>query len=1308
MKKQLLTIVSLLMCVVAFLPINAQQLQMIPADKGQVVQQLPQFKKQLQRHDAMSRVQRTNAGSWAYYEDFEESLVNNPTYGMPEGWVNIATPGDDSDTWKSGGLIDYSTNTNLKGPDGGMGMAVLIGNSNHDQDAWAITPMFTLEAGKEYRIRYYVRFYSGNGNERIKAWLGTEQTVEGMTTLLYEDTVADQWARRDYTFTPEVTGEYCLGFEGLSSKGAVDILIDYISVVCGPVFYGEETIAFPATTTLEASQQKAYYINNIGTEDLEVSLNDATSPEITVEGLPVTIQGNTWSSSKITVTLDVKTAGEYEGQLVLNTNNPGQETIVIPVTETVTESYVTGRWFENFTKGQPKGWTLKNGYFTANNGIDGSMSLYGTSMAGSMQYTTRFTDLGSNPQLSFYYHPQATDASSNPITTTSDIVQMYVQVSTNGGMTWDTVYTVSPTVNPYTVTDEFTRVDVDLSQYANQTALVRFDIPEYFNFSWTTFNYTILDMTLDNIELGTKSSNDMSVKYLYGETNLRAGEPATLTAMVRNSGTTTASGYTVRLVGEDGAVLASAQGKDLEPEEMTAVDLQWTPSKVEMTSVYAQVELSGDADDTYNKTDLVAIAVAPATASDIVAGNLATSNLVNEPLMLYNKESASQSLYLANDLNLTRGVVYGIKYHVFSPNEYFPETVQMWVGETSKEDYSDAQFVDVNTLTKVYEGRPYLPGSESGEVTIAFDKPVEYNGGNLVVYVYRTASYFVMNRYTYGDTATTAQRSITISTDATGTITPTDPMAAGVDANCYDYYPVAEFLIDVPNTGAITGKVVDEQGNPIQGATVSINGTQLTAQTDAEGNYTFDAIAWGEYELVAVAQGYQDATVTVTVDADEVAQDIVMTAHATYTVKGVVTDAQTHEAVSGALVRLIGYDNYIAATDANGNYEIAGVYGVADSLYNVAVTASYYKDLTTPTILVTGDMTADYALTEQNFPVHNATATTDANSATVSWEAPLPEYRHDSGIPNGSQRGFVPSMVDYPATAVLGATYRHAATIRDVEWYLTDDSGPHDNVNIIIFALDEQGEPGYDILYKESVSSEDLKWNIHSLTTPVEAPNGFCVSMSYSNGFLALSESNPTAEYPTISRAYYYNNNYTYDDTDDKGNRLVNWHDCTTFMDNALMLRAVGDDYGKLDNEYLAAAIEGSDAAMEQSRALVDVLDPVSYTIYRLVPGQEQDEWDMIADGVTSLNYTDSEFAMLAEGDYQYAIVANYLNGSSDYRMTDIVYSESSAVIETLQDTDVLTNGNVYTVDGRLVSTSGIKGLDAGIYICNGRKIAIK
>ncbi|MCI0446505.1 TonB-dependent receptor [bacterium] len=72
-------------------------------------------------------------------------------------------------------------------------------------------------------------------------------------------------------------------------------------------------------------------------------------------------------------------------------------------------------------------------------------------------------------------------------------------------------------------------------------------------------------------------------------------------------------------------------------------------------------------------------------------------------------------------------------------------------------------------------------------------------------------------------------------------------------------------------TGSITGKVTDDEGIPLPGATIEIVGTQLKATADQEGVYTLADVPAGEHTVRAMTYSYRSVTAQVTVTAGQTA-----------------------------------------------------------------------------------------------------------------------------------------------------------------------------------------------------------------------------------------------------------------------------------------------------------------------------------------------------------------------------------------------------------------------------------------------------
>ena len=63
-----------------------------------------------------------------------------------------------------------------------------------------------------------------------------------------------------------------------------------------------------------------------------------------------------------------------------------------------------------------------------------------------------------------------------------------------------------------------------------------------------------------------------------------------------------------------------------------------------------------------------------------------------------------------------------------------------------------------------------------------------------------------------------------------------------------------EYLIDV--TGNLNGTVTDQYSNPIKGALITVDGTNLKDSTDADGTYSIKGIPVGDYSVAVSKSGY--------------------------------------------------------------------------------------------------------------------------------------------------------------------------------------------------------------------------------------------------------------------------------------------------------------------------------------------------------------------------------------------------------------------------------------------------------------------
>jgi len=171
----------------------------------------------------------------------------------------------------------------------------------------------------------------------------------------------------------------------------------------------------------------------------------------------------------------------------------------------------------------------------------------------------------------------------------------------------------------------------------------------------------------------------------------------------------------------------------------------------------------------------------------------------------------------------------------------------------------------------------------------------------------------------------------------------------------------AAAAVDVSlDTGNIKGKVTDEADDAvIEGATVVVEGTNLSDTTDEGGYYLLENVPVETYDVIASAEGYYSQTATVIVEEDKtVIKDFVLQAIPTYTVSGMVTDTEV-SALEGVTVT-IEETGQLATTGDNGAYAISDVEG---GTYNITAVKDGYSSQTM-TVPVDADTTVDFTLEE--------------------------------------------------------------------------------------------------------------------------------------------------------------------------------------------------------------------------------------------------------------------------------------------------------------------------------------------------------
>jgi hypothetical protein len=185
------------------------------------------------------------------------------------------------------------------------------------------------------------------------------------------------------------------------------------------------------------------------------------------------------------------------------------------------------------------------------------------------------------------------------------------------------------------------------------------------------------------------------------------------------------------------------------------------------------------------------------------------------------------------------------------------------------------------------------------------------------------------------------------------------------------------------------------------------------------------------------------------------------------------------------------------------------------------------------------------------YDLHVTTEGLEDGQALLGWNGYGPDYefRHDDGTAStalGSNTGTL--------NTVLGSAYRYNAVLEEMSWFLTNDGGPHNSVKIWVFGLNSSGIPdSSNILFQKVVSNIDMQWNTFQFATPIEAPNGFYLGVSYA-GYAALAMDTGTdPQWPFQPNTHFVAFDY-----------MSGFQAIDGLAQRNFLIRAVGTNYGAL------------------------------------------------------------------------------------------------------------------------------------------------
>jgi hypothetical protein len=757
--------------------------------------------------------------------------------------------------------------------------------------------------------------------------------------------------------------------------------------------------------------------------------------------------------------------------------------------------------------------------------------------------------------------------------------------------------------------------------------------------------------------------NDLQALSITGPTGPAAGTLATYTVSIRNRGTAAQSTYTVNLMSGTN-VLATVPGVAVQSLEIVPVTVSYTFPTAGPIQVFGKVILTGDEIALNNETAPLSVVVQP-SGTQVVEIGTGTSTQ-RQPFGIYWGYERDASLYTSTEIGLN-GALTAVKWYCATPQAavapykiYARTTTDAALVATPWDTF-------VAGATLLQEGT--MAFSQAGWVTFNLTTPYAYTAGNLIIMVETffggtgTASYPYF-RYTAGPTASHQYwYADTTPPTGNGTLNTSRP-------NIGLFFSTAGY-------GSLTGTVTTGASLPLEGATVSVVGTQLTTTTNASGQYSFGFVAVGPRQVTCSKVGYTTQTQNVTIVENQAATlNFVMVGLSTVTVTGTVvgSDAPT-VGILGATVALTGMADYTATTNAQGMFTINGVY--ANQTYAYTVTATGYSQASgTTAVGATNHSMGTITVNEITFPASGVQATEAGANVNLSWTAPNPNVQNLTESFEGDvfpPTGWSQTILDTGAANTYGVfpTWCRVGSVA-----LTPPVAPQDGAwqAGMWWSYNHQDEwlktpqftcpPAASIIFKSYVYLGSTNGDHYYVK--VSTNNGSTWTPLWDASTQPGAAWNAYATNPiTISLANYAGQDIKVAwHAEDPASNDGMWY--TWFIDSVFIgspARTITFDWNQMEvksarpNGGFVVMPQGNDFNSKGQALGIEPARPViasnadfsralvGYKVYRLLDGQELNEpaWTTLtANTISATAYADAGWGAVPDGLYKWAVKAVY------------------------------------------------------------------
>jgi len=463
---------------------------------------------------------------------------------------------------------------------------------------------------------------------------------------------------------------------------------------------------------------------------------------------------------------------------------------------------------------------------------------------------------------------------------------------------------------------------------------------------------------------------------------------------VKNEGINAVAGanYTVRLMAGN-TVIAQVNGVDLQSWEESQIVIPHTFTDLGMNELHFEIDYQADDYTDNNTYRMREVYVLPtntimdemAPKDDIPNLNFPFNGTGNTNSL--GTDDLSQSLYRQEAFE-NGGSVHGIVYHYdrLLKNDYVQHLpLQVWAGQVSEPSLNTG-FVPTTEMVLVFDGVVEIISGDDQELYIPFDEPVAFTGlENLVIQNYQYDVEWPPSIMRFNQSLNPEGDTRSVSMMDVFEVDPNDP---GNFYNSFAEFPYVHFVISPEtSTSDISGTVVDQNGDPLENAAVTVDGTGLNAQTDIDGTYQLPALPYGSYVFQAELFGYDTEQQAVEVENPLTTVDFVLNEKALLQISGrVVGSNDPATPLEAVEIQMEGYTSDATLSGADGTFGFQDVYGNEE--YTLTFSVYGYETLTLVVSLEEDNVDLGDVVLDQRFlSAYDVIAVLDDN-VNVNWEDP--------------------------------------------------------------------------------------------------------------------------------------------------------------------------------------------------------------------------------------------------------------------------------------------------------------------------------